>query len=217
MQDQGIALAATAAERRRSDPTAAPPELEGQGEGQASAGHPNRVAQRDGATVHVHDVGIEPELLHGLDTDRCERLVDLNEVQVGHTEPGLAERVRDGIGRVGDIWLSPLHYVHNNYIVYPIYGLEVLDIRYRLLPQDRLLDEAYDPYAFLRNAYLQRRDYLVTDGKVSDEELKKQEQERLEEEKRILEESGGDDTSTPPEQPQQQPSSTPPEQPPEPK
>jgi len=66
-----------------------------------------------------------------------------------------------------------------------------------------LLDEAYDPYSLLRNAYLQRRDYLVTDGKVSEEQLKKQEQERLEEEKRILEESGGDDSSTPPETPPQ--------------
>jgi phospholipid-binding lipoprotein MlaA len=119
--------------------------------------------------------------------------------------------LRDGIGRVGDGFLSPLSYVDNNYIRYGIYGVDVLDIRYRLLPQDRLLDEAYDPYAFLRNAYLQRRDYQVTDGKLSDEQLKKQEQDRLEEEKRILEESGGDDTSTPP-----QPSTTPPGTPPQP-
>lgn len=113
--------------------------------------------------------------------------------------------VRDGIGRIGDGFLSPLSYVDNNYIRYGIYGVDVLDIRYRLLPQDRLLDEAYDPYAFLRTAYLQRRDYLVTDGKLSDEQLKKQEQDRLEEEKRILEESGGDDTSTPPVTPPEQP------------
>jgi|SRR5882757_3196683 len=120
--------------------------------------------------------------------------------------------VRDGIGRIGDGFLSPLSYVNNNYIRYGIYGVEVVDIRYRLLPQDRLLDEAYDPYSFLRNAYLQRREYLVTDGKLSDEALKKQEQERLEEEKRILEESGGDDTSTPPGTPPEP--TTPPEPPP---
>src|SRR5262249_41692419 len=113
--------------------------------------------------------------------------------------------VRDGVGKVGDAFLNPLSYVNNNYIRYGIYGVSILDVRYRLLPQDRLLDESYDPYAFLRNAYLQRRQYLVTDGKLSDEDRKKQEQEQLEEEKRILEESGGDDTSTPPAPPPEPP------------
>jgi phospholipid-binding lipoprotein MlaA len=117
--------------------------------------------------------------------------------------------VRDGIGRVGDGFMSPLSYVNNNYIRYGVYGLDVIDIRYRLLPQDHLLDESYDPYSFLKNAYLQRRQYQVTDGKLSEEDRKKQEQQQLDEEKRILEESGGDDTTPP-----AQPSSTPPEPPP---
>jgi phospholipid-binding lipoprotein MlaA len=122
--------------------------------------------------------------------------------------------VRDGIGRVGDGFLSPLAYVHSNYnyIRYSIFGLEIIDIRYRLIPQEKLLDESYDPYAFLRNAYLQRRQYLVTDGKLSEEDRKKQEQQQLDEEKRILEESGGDDTNTPPGTPPQAP--PPPPEPP---
>lgn len=119
--------------------------------------------------------------------------------------------VRDGVGKIGDGFLSPLSYVNNNYIRYGVYGLYIVDVRYRLLPQDRLLDESYDPYTFLKNAYLQRRQYQVTDGKLSDEDRKKQEQQQLDEEKRILEESGGDDTSTP-----AQPSGTPPGTPPEP-
>jgi phospholipid-binding lipoprotein MlaA len=106
--------------------------------------------------------------------------------------------VRDGIGRVGDGFLSPLSYVNNNYIRYGLYGVSVIDIRYRLLPQDKLLDEAYDPYSFLKNAYLQRREYQVTDGKLSDEQLKQQQQNQVDEEKKILEESGPDDSSTPP-------------------
>jgi phospholipid-binding lipoprotein MlaA len=106
--------------------------------------------------------------------------------------------VRDGIGRVGDIWLSPPHYIRNNYVSYSLWGLGVLDARYRLLPQDKLLDEAYDPYAFLRNAYLQRREYLVHDGKLTDEQRRQQEQEQLDEEKKILEETGPDDSKTEP-------------------
>ena len=120
--------------------------------------------------------------------------------------------VRDGVGKIGDGFLSPLSYVNNNYIRYGVYGLYIVDVRYRLLPQDRLLDESYDPYSFLKNAYLQRRQYLVTDGKLSDEDRKKQEQQQLDEEKRILEESGGDDTSAPPATPPQAP--TPPPEPP---
>jgi ABC-type transporter lipoprotein component MlaA len=33
------------------------------------------------------------------------------------------------------------------------------------------LSHTYDPYAFVRDAYLQRRAYLVSDGKVSNEDL----------------------------------------------
>jgi phospholipid-binding lipoprotein MlaA len=111
--------------------------------------------------------------------------------------------VRDGIGKIGDGFLSPLSYVNNNYIRYGIYGLDVIDIRYRLLPQDALLDEAYDPYTFLKNAYLQRREYQVNDGKQTQEQRRKQEQEQLDEEKRILEESGPDDSNAPPVTPPQ--------------
>ena len=104
--------------------------------------------------------------------------------------------VRDCFGKVGDGWLSPLSYVDNNYIRYGIYGVYVLDARYRLLPQDPILEEAYDPYTLLKNAYLQRREFQVNDAQQSDKDRQKQEQQQIDEEKRILEESG-------PDQPQQ--------------
>jgi hypothetical protein len=34
---------------------------------------------------------------------------------------------------------------------------------------DETLKNVYDPYAFIRDAYLQRRAYLVSDGKVAEE------------------------------------------------
>jgi ABC-type transporter lipoprotein component MlaA len=40
-----------------------------------------------------------------------------------------------------------------------------------LLPLDETLKSTYDPYAFVRDAYLQRRAYLVSDGEVTDEPL----------------------------------------------
>jgi phospholipid-binding lipoprotein MlaA len=124
--------------------------------------------------------------------------------------------VRDGIGRVGDAYLSPLQYVRNNYVKYSIYGVELVDTRYRLLPQDKLLDEAFDPYTLLKNAYLQRRQYLVTEGKVSDKDLQQQDQQQYDEEKKILEESGPDDSQTKPQPPQAPPQQPKPDQPPRP-
>jgi phospholipid-binding lipoprotein MlaA len=122
--------------------------------------------------------------------------------------------VRDGIGRIGDAYMNPLTYVHSdyNYIRYSIIALELIDTRYRLLPQDKVLDEAFDPYALLKNAYLQRREYQVTDGKVSDKDREQQEQQQYDEEKKILEESGGDESGTQPQAPLQQPK---PDQPPQ--
>jgi phospholipid-binding lipoprotein MlaA len=109
--------------------------------------------------------------------------------------------VRDGIGRVGDAYMTPLQYVRNNYIKYGVYGLHLVDTRYRLLPQDKVLDEAFDPYTLLKNAYLQRRQYQVTDGKLSDKDLQRQDQEQYDEEKKILEESGPDESATKPQTP----------------
>ena len=100
--------------------------------------------------------------------------------------------VRDGIGRVGDIWLDPRHYIRNDYVSYGLWGMGILDARARLLDTDHLLDSAYDPYSFLRNAYLQRRNFLINGGQPD----KQQEQEQYEEEKRILEETEGGQPKT---------------------
>ena len=54
---------------------------------------------------------------------------------------------------------------------YGLYLPDFIDRRAALLPLDETLRNAYDPYAFVRDAYLQRRAYLVSDGKVQDEVL----------------------------------------------
>jgi len=46
-----------------------------------------------------------------------------------------------------------------------------VDTRAALLPLDETLQKVFDPYAFIRDAYLQRRAYLVSDGKVTEEPL----------------------------------------------
>jgi phospholipid-binding lipoprotein MlaA len=75
--------------------------------------------------------------------------------------------LRDGPARVVDTYTNPRQYIKNNYIKYGLYLPDFIDRRAALLPLDATLEKAYDPYAFVRDAYLQRRAYLVSDGKVN--------------------------------------------------
>ena len=78
---------------------------------------------------------------------------------------------RDGPARIVDIFTGPTHYISNNWVSYGLYGVGFVDARAGLLPLDETLQKTFDPYAFVRDAYLQRRAYLVADGNVKDEEL----------------------------------------------
>jgi phospholipid-binding lipoprotein MlaA len=79
--------------------------------------------------------------------------------------------VRDGAGRVVGVFTTPTHYVRNSYISYGLYLPYFVDERASLLPLDETLNNVFDPYAFVRDAYLARRAYLVSDGKVTNEDL----------------------------------------------
>jgi phospholipid-binding lipoprotein MlaA len=76
---------------------------------------------------------------------------------------------RDGFGRLGDEFITPLNYVSNTWIRYPIDALYYLDVRARLLDVEGALDSAYDRYAVLRSVYLQRRQYKVSEGAEPEE------------------------------------------------
>jgi len=103
---------------------------------------------------------------------------------------------RDGSGRVVDIFTGPTHYIDNNWVSYGLYGVSALDQRANLLSLDETLQKVFDPYAFVRDAYLQRRAYLVSDGKATDE---------------VLVDPGADDADTAP--PPAPPPATPPDKP----
>lgn len=100
--------------------------------------------------------------------------------------------VRDGLGKIPDGYLWPLNYIKNSAIHYGIYGVYLLDTDVRtVLPSFALLESqnAFDPYALMRNAYLQRRNFLIRGESSKAEEEQEQELEKS------LEESGSDDTS----------------------
>jgi phospholipid-binding lipoprotein MlaA len=113
--------------------------------------------------------------------------------------------LRDSFGKLADTYSTPRTYIHNNYWNYGLWLLEKVDARSRFLDTDRTLDSAYDPYSFLRNAYLQRRDFKVNGGQSSSEE---------EQERQLMEQAGEDQQGTegapapqPPSQPPTQPQS----------
>ncbi len=64
---------------------------------------------------------------------------------------------RDLIGWGGDYFMSPWTYVRPNWVGWVAYGVIVTDKRVSFLDTDKLVDEAFDPYIFVRDAYLQSR------------------------------------------------------------
>jgi phospholipid-binding lipoprotein MlaA len=77
--------------------------------------------------------------------------------------------LRDGPARIVDAYTNPETYIAAWDIKIPVYALDLVDVRTSLLSLDDTLKNVFDPYAFIRDAYLQRRAYLVSDGKVPDE------------------------------------------------
>ncbi|WP_413184591.1 VacJ family lipoprotein [Paraburkholderia sacchari] len=76
--------------------------------------------------------------------------------------------VRDGVGMVGNYFINPLTYVNPPALSWGLYGLDVVSARANLLGASDLLEgAAIDKYSFVRNAYLQRRQYLLSDGHAS--------------------------------------------------
>lgn len=72
--------------------------------------------------------------------------------------------VRDAIGRVPDRFMTVDGIVNNTALSFSLLGVGALDTRAKALPSDNVIDSAYDPYAFVRSAWLQLRDYKVHEG-----------------------------------------------------
>ncbi len=72
--------------------------------------------------------------------------------------------VRDTPARIADDFTQPFRWYDSGAERWISLGLSLIDTRAGLLPLDKVLEQTYDPYAFVRNAYLQRRLYLVFDG-----------------------------------------------------
>jgi phospholipid-binding lipoprotein MlaA len=74
--------------------------------------------------------------------------------------------LRDGSGRAVDYFFSPYYYWdESSGIFWTPLVVDAVNDRANLLSAEKFLDQAaLDRYAFLRDSYLQRRDYLIQDG-----------------------------------------------------
>lgn len=73
--------------------------------------------------------------------------------------------VRDGVALVADYYGNPLTWVQPSSVSWGLYGLKLIDTRANLLATTDMLDAAaIDKYSFVRNAYQQRRQFLITGG-----------------------------------------------------
>lgn len=91
---------------------------------------------------------------------------------------------RGAVGLIGDVAMNPITYIDDDAIRLGLYALQTIDFRADNLSATKILDEAaIDRYAFIRNAYFQRRRYLVHDGMPPlEDELEEELEKELEEE-----------------------------------
>ena len=75
--------------------------------------------------------------------------------------------VRDAFGMVPDWYLSLQAAIDSNAVRYSLIAVDLVDTRADLIPAEQLITG--DRYVFLRDAYLQQRKFLVSDGQVVDD------------------------------------------------
>ncbi len=72
--------------------------------------------------------------------------------------------LRDGLGRSFYGYAHPVSYMIREHNVYWPFILDLISIRATLLPFESQRANVADPYVFMRDVYLQRRNFLIYDG-----------------------------------------------------
>lgn len=74
--------------------------------------------------------------------------------------------IQNGIGLGADYFTTPWPYIKNNTINYAVTGLELVHVRARYLPADKVIETAFDPYVFVRDAYLQKTKNRISENET---------------------------------------------------
>lgn len=90
--------------------------------------------------------------------------------------------LRDAPSRAVDYFLGPLTYIDTLpwEAEWGMRGLDLVHSRSELLSLDPTLQSTFDPYAFMRDAFVQQREYVIFDGEPPAEQLEDFEEEPVE-------------------------------------
>ncbi|MBK5513001.1 MULTISPECIES: VacJ family lipoprotein [unclassified Pseudomonas] len=75
--------------------------------------------------------------------------------------------LRDAPSKIVDGYTGPYPYINDIPVRNSVFGLNIVDTRASLLSAEKLING--DKYIFIRNAYLQNREFKVKDGHVVDD------------------------------------------------
>ena len=75
--------------------------------------------------------------------------------------------MRGGVGWWANLQLHPVQLVDDKRVVYTMVAVLFVQTRSELLAADSFV--TCDEYLFLRDAYIQSRDYLINDGEVEED------------------------------------------------
>jgi phospholipid-binding lipoprotein MlaA len=75
------------------------------------------------------------------------------------------------VGWFGESYISPVSQYNNSDVRTALLALQTIHRRSTLLSVDEELRKAFDPYVFIRDAYLQNRNYQIHDGNVPEDDL----------------------------------------------
>ena len=79
--------------------------------------------------------------------------------------------IRDGTGTLVDfLWLNPVWNIDNHRVRAWTLAIWFIQQRASLLLVSEQIDEAFDPYLFVKEGYLQNREYLIYDGNPPQDE-----------------------------------------------
>jgi phospholipid-binding lipoprotein MlaA len=80
--------------------------------------------------------------------------------------------LRDSVGLIGDYFTDPeFYFINHSPETWIVFGVRLVNVRANLLEAERVFEQAaIDRYAFLRDAYLQRRRNQIFDGNPPDTE-----------------------------------------------
>ncbi len=79
--------------------------------------------------------------------------------------------MRSGVGLIGDTLINPVTQLNDSSIRAKLVITWFIESRAALIGPDEAIRDAYDPYLFVRDAYLQNRQYLNEDRSAGDEEI----------------------------------------------